>query len=312
MAHLIKLEDYTSRYQQDIQRYLSQFSRLKKERWENMKRDWIKANRKMDETAEETLDDWLEERENGIIHAAVNRLKNFSGRQRWNEKTMEIEMEDELMFYEGKTLDEVKELFFEDLFSAQLRWASASMLEESRMDPKYKYDQTLRFLVRQLPDNYMIMYYPVFSVGKAPLEMDIIILAPTEVYCLTMLTGETNSVFETSSGRYWNEYVHQSRNRRVNPVLSLNRMSSVINSLFKEHSSSLDVRRVVWAPSSIIDHRAAGMKAEMVDKRNHQEWFDKRKKNPSPVKKNQLYAAELFLQQTQTTSFRRRDFMEEE
>ncbi|MGY4689172.1 nuclease-related domain-containing protein [Salibacterium sp. K-3] len=311
MAHLIKLEDYTSRYMHDMQRYLSRFSRLKKERWEAMKRDWRKVNndRPFESTQEESLEDWLEEAENGMLHGALSRLKQFQ--ERGKKRNQNHDADERTLFYEGKSLDELKDLFYEDLFMAQLRWASASLLEESRMDPMYKYDQILRFLLRNLPDNYLVLYYPVFSVGRAPLDMDIILVSPTAIICLAYLPGEKNSVFETSSGRYWNEYVHKSRKRIINPVISLNRMTSVIQSIFKEESPEMELHRAVWSPSSVIDHRVAGMKVEMADKRNHDAWFDKIKRNPSPIKKNQLYAAETLLQHTLTTSFRRREEMED-
>ncbi|SFM08240.1 nuclease-related domain-containing protein [Salibacterium qingdaonense] len=312
MAHLIKLEDYTSRYMNDMQRYLSRFSRLKKERWESMKRDWRKVNNEnaQEPLQEETLEDWLEEAGEGFFQGAVNRLKQFQERRGKKEEPAQ-EADDRSVFYEGKSLEQLKDMFFEELFMAQLRWASASILEESRMNPVYKYDQNLRFLLRFLPDNYLILYYPVFSVGSAPLDMDIILISPTEIICLSCLSGDKNSVFETSSGRYWNEYVHKSRHRIVNPVISLNRMSRVIQSIFQEQSLEMELQRAVWSPSSVIDHRAPGMKVEMVDKRNHDAWFEKRKRTPSPIKKNQLYAAETLLQHTLTTSFRRRELMED-
>ncbi|MDQ0298515.1 hypothetical protein J2S78_000923 [Salibacterium salarium] len=309
MAHLIKIEDYTSRYQHDIQRYLGQFSRLKKERWESMKREWIKANRSAaEETDEETLDDWLEGADRGFFTATLNRLKSLSGRNRDVNEETEEEKEEE--FYKGKSLEEVKETFYENLFQAQLRWASASLLDESSLNPKYRYDQTLRYFLRQLPDNYMVFYYPVFSIGKTPLEMDIILLSPTSIYCVSVLNGDVNSVFESSSGRYWNEYVHKERRRRVNPVISLNRMSSVLRSFLQDTSLDMQLRRIVLSPESIIDNRSAGTKIEIVDKRNIDEWFEKRKRNPSPIKKNQLYAVDVLLQHALTNSFRRRDLVE--
>ncbi|RSL32896.1 NERD domain-containing protein [Salibacterium salarium] len=311
MAHLIKIEDYTSRYQHDLQRYLGQFSRLKKEQWENMKREWTKANQTMssEETYEESLDDWLEGTDSGFFTATLHRLKNLSGKSRKNEE--DVEEKEQGHTYKDKSIEEVKELFYEDLFQAQLRWASASLLDESMLDPAYRYDPILRYFVRHLPDNYMIFYYPVFTVGKAPLEMDIILLSPTSIYCLSIINGDANSVFEPSSGRYWNEYVHKEIKRRINPVMSLNRMSSVLRSLLEDTSLQMNLRRIVMSPDSIIDNRLVSTKVETVDKRNIDEWFEKRKRNPSPIKKNQLYAADILLQYALTNSFRRRDLVDD-
>lgn len=37
MAQLIKMQDYISRYEQDIYRYPTQFARLKKQQWDKLK-----------------------------------------------------------------------------------------------------------------------------------------------------------------------------------------------------------------------------------------------------------------------------------
>ena len=41
MAQLIKLQDYVSRYEQDIYRYPSQFMRLKKQQWDKIKAAYL-------------------------------------------------------------------------------------------------------------------------------------------------------------------------------------------------------------------------------------------------------------------------------
>ncbi|WP_158736530.1 NERD domain-containing protein [Alteribacillus sp. YIM 98480] len=310
MAHLLKVEDYTSRYQHDIQRYPSQFTRLKKERWLHIKKEWIRVNRREKGNEYGEFDNWFEEADNGFFAAALHRLKHLSGKNRIQEEIVEEEREGPAAFYKGKSMEELKEIFYEDLFQAQLQWASSSLFEESRMNPKYKYDQKLRYFLREFPDNYLVLYYPVFSIGKAPVEMDIILISPTDVYFITTLEGKQTSVFETSSGRFWNEYVDGSRNRRVSPVIPLNRMTAIARDILQNKNLNMKLNRVVLTPAAIIDHRAAGMKVEMVDKRNHEEWLEKMKRHPSPVKKNQLETADLLLQHTVTTSFRRKDLFD--
>ncbi len=41
MAQLIKLQDYVSRYEQDIYRYPSQFIKLKKQQWDKLKAAYL-------------------------------------------------------------------------------------------------------------------------------------------------------------------------------------------------------------------------------------------------------------------------------
>ncbi|MFB4163081.1 nuclease-related domain-containing protein [Alteribacillus sp. JSM 102045] len=310
MAHLLKVEDYTSRYQHDIQRYPSQFTRLKKDRWQYMRREWIRVNRKTAKEDTDKLDDWFEEVNNGFFSFALDRLKNFSGRKRVLDELLE-EQDDAANFYKGKTVEKLKDIFYEDLFQAQLRWASSSLFDESGLNPKYKYDRNLRYFLREFPDNYMVLYNPVFLIGTARVEMDIILLSPTDVYFITTIDGKQTSVFETSSGRFWNEYVDGIRKRRVSPVISLNRMIGIVQDIIQDKKISMNLQKIVLTPNAIIDHRAAGMKVKMIDKRNHEGWLEKMKRHPSPLKKIQLEMAELLLQHTLTTSFRRKDLFDE-
>lgn len=38
MAQIIKIQDYISRYEQDPHHYINQFNRLKKQRWDELKK----------------------------------------------------------------------------------------------------------------------------------------------------------------------------------------------------------------------------------------------------------------------------------
>ena len=49
MAQLVKLQDYTSRYQIDLARYPTQFVRLKKNQWDRVKHQWEQGDE---------VDDW--------------------------------------------------------------------------------------------------------------------------------------------------------------------------------------------------------------------------------------------------------------
>ncbi|WP_240374565.1 nuclease-related domain-containing protein [Bacillus piscicola] len=302
MAHLIKLADYASRYEHDIQRYPSQFSRLKRERWHRMKEDWSRAARISEMDKELEASNWFEEEQKSFFAATVDRLKRLTIKK----SSLEIEEEEEkdslVNYYHGKSLDELKELFYEELYQAQLHWASTSLLEESELDSKYYYDQRLRYLLRELPDNYMVLYYPIVVVEKAPVEMEIILLSPTEIFTVSVLEGKPNSVFSPDTGRYWTEFVDEKRKRVINPLISLNRMTRMVRDLLEPLQVSLPVQRVLLSPQSLIDYHSANVHTETVDKRNHQMWLDKMKRQPSPIKKVQLEVAEKLLRQSFTTS----------
>ncbi|SDH64708.1 hypothetical protein SAMN05192534_108135 [Alteribacillus persepolensis] len=311
MAHLIKLEDCTSRYEHDIQRYASQFTRLKRERWQQMKRDWKTA--KEGGAVSGTEQNWLDEAETNFSMTVVwKRLKELFKRQNGNESQLWNTEGIESVYYKHKTFEEIKDMFYDDLFRAQLRWASSSFTHESFFRPQYKYDRTLRCLLRTLPDNYMVLYYPVFMAGKAPIEADVIVISPTEVYVITLLHGQSTSVFETTSSRFWYEYVHGERKKRISPMLALSRMNSIAHNILQGQDTLGRINEVVIAPLAMIDHKAQGTRVKMVDTRNITQWFDTMKKHPSPIKRIQLITAKRFLDYTRTTAFDRLNMEDEE
>ncbi|WP_054636388.1 NERD domain-containing protein [Thalassobacillus sp. C254] len=302
MAHLIKLDDYISRYQLDLQRYPSQFTRLKKERWELLKGSWIQVNTtRLESKKEDVYDDWFEDVNKGFVAKTFEKVKKL----RKPAKEDGAGEDSSFSYLKGKTKEDIREIFYYELFQSQLKWASSSLLEESRVHPRYRYDYRLRDFLRDFPDNYFFMYYPVFVVKGAPVEMEIIILSPTEVWCLSVLEGKDHSVFEASSDRFWNEYIDKERKKRLSPLLSLNRMSAIIKAVMKEEGFFMPVRQGVLAPSSMIDNKIVGTKVEMIDKRTYPEWLTKMKRHPSPVKGLQLKTAAALLKHTHTVACER-------
>lgn len=308
MAHLIKLEDYVSRYETDMQRYPSQFTRLKKERWHHLKREWLEANVHRKEENDEEIENWFEHAGGNFFTSAIEKLKQFPRRKK--QKNEEWQENPTLLYLKGKELEEVRDIFYDDLFEAQLRWASTSLLEESRIHPKYRYDRRLRQLLRSLPDNYMILYYPVFIIGKAPVEMDIVILSPTDVYLITMLEGQPDTIFEPASEKYWYETYKQERKKIISPALPLHRMASIMKDIMKTNGISFPLHRLIISPDSFIDYLSSLGNMELIDKRTYKDWLEKRRRHPSPIKKVQIEFADLLLQHTLTTSFRRYDILD--
>ncbi|MFC0562027.1 NERD domain-containing protein [Halalkalibacter alkalisediminis] len=288
MAHLIKLEDYISRYQFDLNRYPSQYTRMKKERWYYLKSEW-----------EQLQYDTLGINEKKINEFMVEESKSFFKRLRKWTKGNRQESEEPLDVGENRlvkmTLEQVREEFLKELFQSQLRWASSSLLEESILDPQYKRDKWLKFFAQQIPDNYFLLYKPVFFIKKAPIELDIILISPTEIYCITILDGQEHSVFEASSDRFWTEFIDETRKKKISPLVSLSRMSGVLKPILQEADLVYPLRKIVLSPTSIIDNKMQGTNVEFIDKRTFSTWTDKLKKHPSPIKNQQLKITSLLL-----------------
>ncbi|TWI56914.1 NERD domain-containing protein [Halalkalibacter nanhaiisediminis] len=311
MAHLIKLEDYISRYQFDLHRYPSQYSRMKKERWYYVKSDWeqFQLDSVNGDTKEYQYDEVLEE-ERGLLAQTFERIKRWTKRNRDQVEIVDMNdhsrsIADERM--KNMTLEQLKQSFLDDLFYSQLRWASSSLVEESSIDPRYKRDTWLRFFAQKVPDNYFLMYKPVFFIKKAPIELDIILISPTEIICVTIIEGQEHSVFEASSDRFWTEYIDETRKKRISPLLSLSRMTGVIREIIDDAELSFPIRKVVLCPTSIIDNKMQGANVELVDRRTFDSWQTRIIKHPSPLKHQQMKVTAALLEHCHTVSYQFED-----
>ncbi|MEK4028419.1 MULTISPECIES: nuclease-related domain-containing protein [Bacillaceae] len=312
MAQLIKLQDYISRYETDIFHYPAQFARLKKQQWESMRQFW-ERNRWEDE-ASLLSDEEPEEETEG--RGMVQKLKSFFLREK-AEESASIEEEDRSLFdtievNSVANLDELRHKFLNQLFNFQLKWASSTVREKSYIDPRYFHDERLKFLLQSLPDSFLVMYEPVLQLKKAPMELDILLLTPTEVWCLTFLEGEEQSVYIGSGERFWLKRKGEEEGRVLNPTLALSRMEAVLKNVFQRQELDFPIRKAIISRNGFVDYPDPPFGLEVVDNRSFLSWIDRMRKMPSPLKTIQLKAAKSVLEFGQTTSVRRPEWDEEE
>lgn len=313
MSHLIKLEDYISRYQFDIFRYPNQFTRLKKERWESVRAEW--ANRRNIKNFHvEQLKDEEQEKETNIIVKTFKKLKKlpFFNNEQTDAEVAQFDPYQYDPILRAKTYEELKSVFMDEIFQSQLRWASSSVLEKSYLNPRYKYDTKLKFFATQIPDNYLLMYRPVFFIKHARIDMDVILISPTEVYCITMLDGTDHSIFTVTQERFWVETVDTDVRKVISPMIQLNRMAKIVSDILKENDLKVPVKKVLLSPLSYLDNQVKGLTTELVDRRNFEQWKEKIRRHPSPIKKDQLNVAKVLLDQCQTKAFKRQDILNQD
>lgn len=317
MAHLIKLEDYVSRYQFDIYRYPNQFTRLKKERWLSLKSEW-----EHDKEAQESvfITDLLEKEPS--IHDELEEKSLFAKTVQWVKKLRpaksedfeteneEKPMEEERLIAKAKTLEQLKKLFIDEIYLSQLRWASSSLIEKSYLNPKYRYDERLKFFATQIPDNYLVMYKPIFYIKQARVDMGVLLISPTNVFCISLLEGTNKSIFQPLRERYWLEIVGKEERKVVSPVIELNRMASIVKEILQEKELAMPIKKIVLSPESYIDDFRMSGKIQLIDRRSFPEWKEKMRRNPSPIKKIQLEVAKVLLDHCLTTAFQRQEVLE--
>ncbi|AYC29886.1 NERD domain-containing protein [Paenisporosarcina cavernae] len=307
MAQLIKLQDYVSRYQKDLKRYSNQFVRLKKVQWHRMKQEWENGVALVEWVHEETeieqKDSWLSrlfKRDEAEIDLS-DELESDS----------HTGLEDRLgdfqvnMSYHPKTIDELKKMYLDQLFHFQLQWASSTLMEKSHLDNKYIRDTFLRLLTQRLPDNLLLFYRPIIQVKKAPLELEIVLLTPTETLCICLLEAEDMAAFVANEERFWTKKWRDQEQKVLNPMIALNRMESVLKQLYQSNEVELPIRKVIVSRNGYIDFPGNSYGLKLIDKRSFEEWFMQLRNISIPLKHMQMKAAEALLAHTQTTSFSR-------
>lgn len=320
MAQLVKMLDYVSRYEQDLSRYTTQFIRLKRSQWERMKRQWDhgvdlaewqhdeEAAGQAETAAAETA---AESPERGKRLFTLSRFLPFRKTETDSAgntaDTAAAVQEERLQFNpnfasQPRSVQQLRKLYIDQLFHFQLKWASSTLTEWSNVDGKYMRDKLLRELIGSLPDSFLVFYYPVLKLKKAPVELELIILTPVECLCITVLDGKDGSVFTGSSDRFWAEKIGDRESKLLNPMISLNRMAKIVTGLFAAEGIDFPIRKVLLTKNSYLDFPNAAVDLLQVDRRNFPKWFEKMKQLSVPMKSKQFKAAQTIFNVCQTTA----------
>ncbi len=327
LAQLIKLQDYVSRYQIDLKRYPTQYVRLKHVQWKRMKDEWHANDNAALELEENMIDEASEKKGNILKRIFHRKSHKDSWDNPWEQNTSQLHFDDTLdeaedipneettlnfnptLLYHPQTEQDLKRMYLDQLFHFQLKWASSTLREKSHIDPKYQRDTWLRTLVQRLPDTYFVLYDPILQLKKAPVEVGVIVLAPTECFVIQLIEEEDVAAFTgDSKTRFWTKKIGNQDKKVLNPLISLNRMERVVRQIFEEADVSLDIHRILLSRNGYIDYPGSLYDIKIVDRRHYTEWFDQLKRNPSPMKHLQFKAAEALLTHSQTTSFNRADW----
>ncbi|MGE8078668.1 NERD domain-containing protein [Peribacillus loiseleuriae] len=310
MGQLIKLQDYISRYEQDIYRYPSQFVRLKQQQWEKLKTAYT-AGELVTLYAEQEYVGQMEA-ERGEKKGLFNKVKGLIGKGTKDLPEYKEKPSDETNVFslkfptEPKSLDDLKQNYLNQLLKFQLKWGSSTIHEKSWMDNSYILDEKLRFFLQRFPDTYLVLYKPIFVLKNAPIELEVILLGPTDVWCITFLEAEEDAAFIGSNERFWLRRHHQYPDKKLlNPLIALNRTGKIVSQLFELYEISLPIHKVVLSRNGYIDYPQAPYDITFLDKRVFPEWFEKMRSVQTPLKHQQLKAAQGLLEYCQTTSSRR-------
>lgn len=323
MAQLVKIQDYISRYEIDLARYPTQFIRLKQNQWDRVKHQWQtgEAIERWKHFAEDVQEEKkpsffqkffpFNNKEKLDTTAEIEDIEQVKISNEWSVDEEAIPKEDTTLLFEPNllympnTMEELKKMFIDQFFHFQMKWASSTLREKSYVDPKYMRDTLLRSMLQTLPDNYFIFYYPIIRVKKAPIELDIVIMTPTECLCITVLEQEEQAVYIANSERFWTKKVGKAEKKLLSPLIQLNRMEKIMEQLFNQNGVEMPIRKVLLTRNGYIDYPGNMYGVQFIDKRKFPEWMKNLKRSVSPMKHMQIRAAQTILNNVQTTSFQR-------
>ncbi|HEY4554246.1 MAG TPA: NERD domain-containing protein [Bacillaceae bacterium] len=314
MAQLIKLQDYISRYELDISRYPSQFVRLKKQHWEQWKSAW--------ETGGESDIGVMESISEEIIPEKPRLFGKLKGMFKKEEETVqepilyEANQRSEMDFplehlRQAENEEELKQMFLDKVLHFQIKWASSTITDKSFVDSKYYKDNRLRYLLQRFPDTFLVLYQPVFLLKKAPVELEVMLLTPTGIWCLVFLEEEDHAAFSGSADHFWLKKIRETEKKVLNPILAAGRMEKIVKQLFYLYEVDLPIQTAVISRNGYIDYPDPPGNLVLLDRRSYEGWFQKMRAFSSPMKSMQIRAAKALLEYCQTTCYRRPEWEQE-
>ncbi|WP_342505477.1 NERD domain-containing protein [Sporosarcina sp. FSL K6-2383] len=315
MAQLVKLLDYISRYEKDLSRYPTQYIRLKKYQWDRMKTQW-ENGADLTEWQQGEVEEVEEVEEATKWFSPLFRLFGQRKTELMDEEALDIvdeeksEEEDDFGFspnivYNPNNLEQLRRLYLDQLFHFQIKWASSTLMDKSRVDPRYMRDTLLRNFAQQLPDSFLLFYYPILKLQKAPVELDIIMVTPVECMCIKVLEAEDVSAFIGSGDRFWEKKSGENETKLLNPLIALNRMEKIVASIFNGQEIDFPIKKYLISRNGYVDYPGAPYDVKIIDRRSYQNWFAALQKLPVPLKSTQFKAAQAILDIGQTTSISR-------
>ncbi|MBD3110512.1 NERD domain-containing protein [Bacillus sp. AGMB 02131] len=314
MGQLIKLQDYISRYEQDIYRYPTQYVRLKKQQWSKLQHAFQTGVLQEMIQADTEEEPWIEEKPSLLdkLKNVVKRTEKRGEAEDKAEKKAKAGQEEEMFFSMitvPETEKDLKVTFLDQLFHFQMKWATTTIRERSLVDRAYYRDEKLKLLLQRFPDTYLILFEPVLRINKAPIQIDTIILTPTAAWCITFLEEMDLSVYEGNNDKFWVRRHHEEKEQRVlNPLISLQRSEKIINKLFNLYQVELPIKKAVISRNSFIEYTLGMKDLFILDKKRFPEWFEMMRKSNSPIKRQQIKGAEVLLNYSQTTSMMRMEW----
>lgn len=297
MAQLIKLQDYISRYEWNPYRYPSQYMRLKQDNWRKLQ--YMEDN---DNTVE------VEEEEHAEQTSKFSKWKSFIKTGNWQAEEKESVDEDNRL---PKTEKDLKQYFLDKLFPLQLKWATSTVTDVSFMDKRFYHDDRLKFFLQRFPDTYLLLYYPIFNIKKAPVDGEIILLSPIGIEIIYLIEKKPNAKIVADDERTWIIKESDEQSKILSPMIALKRTEQLVKSILSLEDIEFPINKVVLSRVNNIEFHSEPFNTKIIGKYNYEKWFKEKRSLVSPLKSSQLKIADLLLKNCRSTSVKRPEWEED-
>lgn len=289
MAQLIKLFDYISRYEWNMYRYPTQFIRLKNEQWEKTYERW---------------------QERDSVNMKQQEGKGAKSKFQWFSRTKEKERQEDSIDL-PRTKQQLKQSFLDRLFRFQLTWATSTISDISLFDEKIYDDEKLKYFLQRFPDNYFLLYYPVFAIKNAPIDGEIIFISPLGIEIIHLLETDSAYFYVAGDNRFWVKERNRKQEHILSPLIPLKRTEQIIKSILKQAGIDFPIQKVVLSETNHIVCQAEPYQTRIIGKSDYLKWFEEKRRLSAPLKSQQLKATEVILKHCQSLSIKRPEWEEE-
>lgn len=292
LAQLIKLKDYVSRYEWNVYRYSGQFIRLKQEKWQKLYDLWLEEREKLEYLASKDLA--VEQ------DSLFQKIKSFF-------KKDDIDTED---VTEGKiklptTEQDLRQYFLNHLYPFQLKWATSTVTDVSFMDESFNHDPTLIYFLQRFPDIYLLLYEPVFNIKNAPVDGDVIMISPIGIEVIYLLEDHPSILYMASEERTWTAEKNHAHEQILSPMITLRRTERIVASILNKEGVSLPITKTVLSRTNDIIFSSEPYKTNIIGQQQYEKWFKQKRRLSSPLKNDQLRAAQALLKYCISQSVKR-------
>lgn len=290
MAQLIKLQDYISRYAWNPYHYPTQFIRLKRQNWNKLREQWER---------ELFNDDGMEQMEQPKW--------NFFNR---DENGEDINEPSELSIFD--TEEQLIKYFLDKLFPFQMKWATSTVSHVSYIDEHFYQDETLKYFLQRFPDIYLLMYYPIFNIKKAPIDGEIILISPVGIELIKLVEKDPDVTIMATDERTWTIEKGNDIKKELSPLIALRRTERIVSSILNKYHIQFPIHKTVLSRTNNVVYASEPYNTTIVGKIDYEGWFNEKRQLSAPLKGEQLKAMEALLLHCQTTSIRRPEWQDDD